>query len=101
MRDCRMVGKSTLMEQRRWGTDPWRVVVLENGNFESYWVHKDEVEPAIGKDGKQLDEICVPGGGGIYNRTEVGPNGQVYLKRYQITTTCKDGKSYSTTKPLN
>lgn len=98
---CKPVDASVLMERMQWGSDPWRVRVIENGGFVYYRVKKDEIEPAIGVDGAQLKEICMPGSAGVVNRTEVGPNGQLFLKRYAIMITCRDGRSYTKWKALN
>lgn len=98
---CKTVDASVLMERMQWGSDPWRVRVSENGEFVYYRVRKEEIEPVIGADGAQIRELCMPGSAGVVNRTEVGPGGQLFIKRYAIMITCRDGKSYTKWKALN
>lgn len=99
---CETVDGSVLMQVLKDEGDVWRVRVPAGAGFSYYSVRRDEIEPARDEKGRPITSLCMPfGGGGVVNRMEVGPNGQLFLKRYLVTVTCKDGKSYSTTKPLN
>ncbi len=65
---------------------------------------KKDVEPIDSSNDPATRPDCVngtEGTGGMINRLEEGPNGQLFMKHYMLTEKCVNGHMRSFTKKLN
>lgn len=71
-----------------------------DGAGSKYILRKDLI-PYTGQDGIRVATGCTTSTGGEVDRLEAGPTGQLYHKKYMITTKCINGVMKSLTKRLN
>lgn len=76
--------------------------LLHNSSQEPRYfnIPADAVSPVVDKSGNPL-QACDPIGGGEIDRLVMGKSGQLFLKRYMVTTKCLNGVEKAVTKPLN
>lgn len=71
--------------------------IIDQPNSQHKFIAKDSLGPYF-----YVDTSCQPNSaGGQVNRMEADKDGRLYLKKYLVTSSCVDGKSKVTWKPLN
>ncbi len=73
----------------------------DSGSPPHYRFDGRDVAPVLDDEGNMTEPNCRWPTGGVTQRVVEGPNGQLYVRRLQITTKCVGGRMVTVQRPLN